>query len=136
MHSDIVPEYDEVGSNIRAVATPMITSNTRHHFGAKAATVETPSFSCLISTAKEGLFKKQSIIFFDFSAGMASRRPVAKLLFSDILDSNQRLGFHDVIVGVIDQAGMGGKALRDTLEELFQGLQREGIAIGAMTEDP
>ena len=35
----------------------MITSNTKYPFGGKVATVETKSFNCMISTAKDGIFK-------------------------------------------------------------------------------
>jgi hypothetical protein len=113
----------------------MITSNTKYPFGGKVATIETPSFNCMVSTAKEGLLKKQSMMFSEFSGGMSSRRHVAKLIFNDTLSSNQRLGLHDVIAGVIDEAGMSGKSLRNTLKELFQGLEREGIGFGAMLDE-
>ncbi|MGB8990429.1 MAG: hypothetical protein WCD80_00065 [Desulfobaccales bacterium] len=112
----------------------MITSNTKYPFGGKVATVETKSFNCMISTAKEGLFKKQSIMFSDLSAGMSSRRHVAKLLFNDLISSAQRIELHDIIVHAIDEAGMSGKSLGDTLTEIFEGLKREGIGFGTMIE--
>jgi hypothetical protein len=113
----------------------MITSNTKYPFGGKVATVETKSFNCMISTAKEGIFKKQSIIFSDISAGMSSRRHVAKLLFVDFISSSKRIEFHDIITHVIDEAGMSGKSLGDTLTELFEGLKRDGIGFGTMIEE-
>jgi len=86
----------------------------------------------MISTAKDGFFKKQSIIFWDINAGMASRRQIAKLLFNEFLSSAQRIELHDVIAHVTDEAGMSGKDLLDTLTELFEGLQKEGIAFGTL----
>ena len=65
----------------------MITSNTKYPFGGKVATVETSSFCCMISTAKEGIFQKQSVMFSDVSEGMQSRRHVAKLVYNNVLDS-------------------------------------------------
>jgi hypothetical protein len=112
----------------------MITSNTRYPFGGKVATVETPSFNCMISTAKEGVFQKQSVVFFDINAGMDNRRPVAKLIYNNVLSKEQRLQFHDIIVGVIDESGMNGLSLLETLVTLFEGLQREGIGNGVIDE--
>jgi len=88
----------------------------------------------MISTAKEGIFKKQSIIFSDISEGMSSRHHVAKLLFVDFISSSQRIEFHDIIAHFIDEAGMSGKSLKNTLIELFEGLKREGIGFGTMIE--
>ena len=113
----------------------MITSNTKYSFGGKVATLETKSFNCMISTAKDGWFRKQSMIFWDINAGMASRRQVAKLFFNGFLSSAQRIELHDVISHVIDEGGMSGKSLGDTLTELFDGLKREGIGFGTMIED-
>jgi len=69
------------------------------------------------------------------SAEMSSRRHVAKLLFNDIISSAQRIELHDIIVHVIDEAGMSGKSLRDTLTELFEGLRKEGVAFGTVFDD-
>ena len=113
----------------------MITSNTKYPFGGKIATVEKKSFNCMISTAKEGFFKKQSVMFSDISAGIKNRHHVAKLLFNDFLSSAQRIELHDVFAHFIDESGMTGKSLRDTLSELFDGLRREGVAFGTLTED-
>ncbi len=113
----------------------MITSNTKYRFGGKVATVETPSFCCMISTAKEGLFKKQSVMFSDITNGMARRQHVAKLLYNNALDSNARLGLHDAITAHLDSAGMAGQTLRDALRALFEGLKIEGIGFGALLDE-
>jgi len=113
----------------------MITSNTNYPFGGKVAVVETPSFCCMISTAKEGVFQKQSVMFSDVSDGMQQRRHIAKLLYNDVLDSSQRLGLHDAITAHIDAHGMAGRTLSDTLRELFDGLHKEGVGFGSLLED-
>jgi hypothetical protein len=112
----------------------MITSNTKYPLGGKVATVETPSFCCMISTAKEGIFQKQSVMFSDVSQGMQSRRHVAKLLYNDILDSNARLGLHDAITAHLDAAGMTGQSLTDALRSLFEGLSAEGVGAGTLLD--
>ena len=113
----------------------MITSSKFYPFGGKVSTVETPKFSCMISTAKDGIFKKQSVRFLDFSAGMQHRRIVAILKYNDILDKNDRLGLHDPITHSLDESGMKGQALLDSLTSLFQGLQKEGVGIGTIVEE-
>ena len=112
----------------------MITSNTRHLFGGKTATIETKAFSCFISTAKEGFFQKQSMAIFDTTNGWENRRIVAKLVYNDILDKNARLGLHDAIIHAIDESGMNGVSLGQTLNGLFEGLTKEGIGVGVIDE--
>jgi hypothetical protein len=113
----------------------MITSSKFYPFGGKVSTVETPAFSCMISTAKDGFFKKQSVRFLDFSAGMQQRQVVATLQYNDILDNNARLGFHDLITHALDESGMNGQTLREALCSLFQGLQKEGVGFGTIAEE-
>jgi len=96
--------------------------------------VETPSFDCTIKTAKENLFTKQSIMFSVFSKGINFRH-VARLLFNDHLDSVERLRLHDIIVGVVDEAGMNGESLSDTLRKLFEDLEQANIGHGQILQD-
>jgi len=112
----------------------MITSNTKKPFGGKVATLETPSFSCFVSTAKDGLFRNQSMVIFDTTGGFSNRKVAAKLVYNDLLDSNARLGLHDAIIHTIDESGMNGVTLIETLGTLFEGLQREGIGTPIIDE--
>jgi len=112
----------------------MITSNTKKPFGGKVATVETPFFSCFISTAKGGFFQKQSMVIWDTSGGFSNRQLAAKLVYNDLLDSNARLGLHDTIIHAIDESGMNGIALLETLETILIGLHREGIGTPTFLE--
>jgi hypothetical protein len=112
----------------------MITSNTEKPFGGKVATIETPSFSCFISTAKDGFFKNQSMVIFDTTGGITNRQVAAKVIYNDLLDSNARLGLHDAIIHTIDESGMNGVTLIETLVTLFEGLQKEGIGTPEIDE--
>jgi hypothetical protein len=110
----------------------MITSNTQYLFGGKVATVETPSFCCMISTAKEGIFRKQSVMFSDVSEGMQRRSHVAKLLYNDSFNSMARLDLHDAIAADLDAAGMRGLSLTEALQALFDDLKSRGVGFGSL----
>lgn len=84
----------------------------------------------MVSTAKEGFFKKQSVVFLDCTGG-EKQRPLAKLLYNDSLASSTRLELHDVIARTLDQAGMAGEPLIQALRSLFAGLEKERISAGA-----
>jgi hypothetical protein len=75
------------------------------------------------------------MVILDTTQGWENRRAVAKLLYNNVLDKNARLGLHDSIIHVMDEAGMNGISLRQTLEELFEGLRKEGIGLGHIDED-
>lgn len=112
----------------------MITSNTKKSFGGKIATIETPSFSCFISTVKEGFFRKQSMVIFDTTKEFSNRCVAAKLIYNDLLDPNARIGLHDAIIHTIDESGMNGNSLLETLTKLFEGLHKEGIGTAVIDE--
>lgn len=95
--------------------------------------VETSSFNCMIKTAKDGLFRRQSTSFSVFGSGVA-RRLVATLQFGDHLDSDERLRLHDVIAGLVDDAGMNGKSFDEALRELFEELEGKNIGQGKMLD--
>lgn len=97
----------------------MTTSSKFYPFGGKVSTVETPAFNCVISTAKDGLFKKKSVTFLDFTVGWKNRRLVAKLQYNDILDKNACLALHDLITLALDEFGTNGQRLHDALSSLF-----------------
>ena len=112
----------------------MITSSIKKPFGGKVSTIETPSFSCFVSTAKDGFFRKQSMVIWDTTSGFSSRQIAAKLDYKELLDSNARLGLHDTIIHVIDESGMKGVTLSETIATLFERLHREGIATPTILE--
>jgi hypothetical protein len=112
----------------------MITSNTFYPFGGKVATIETPAFVCMVSTAKEGLFQKQSVRISDCANGVSNRRVVAKFLYNPVLSKQDRLGLHDAVVASIDELGMSGYSLKDALQNLFERLKEEGIGSGIIED--
>lgn len=114
----------------------MITSSQLYPFGGKVSTVETPSFKCAISTAKAGVFKKQSVVFIDLSAGVLHRRRVAEFFYRDHLDKNARLEYHDPITWDIDERGMKGHSLVGAISSTFQELEEKGIGRGLIAEEP
>ena len=109
----------------------MVTSNVRYQFGRRVATVATASFSVMISTAKDGLLKKQSVTFFDISSGVGAPKRIARLIYNDSLSSEQRLNLHDRIVTSIDSAGSKGLSLRESIQQLFDALKKELVGLGA-----
>ncbi len=113
----------------------MITSNTSKPFGGKVATLETPSFSCFVSTAKSGFFEKQSMVIWDTTSGFENRQLAAKLDYNRALDSKARLGLHDTIVHALDESGMAGIGLAQTLATLCEHLHKEGIASPSIAKD-
>lgn len=116
----------------------MITSNSRYPFGGKVTTIQTPSLNSMISTAKDGIFKKQSVMFFDITLGMKKRALIAKLIYNnydDVVSKAQRLAFHDIIVSSLDEFGMKGYSLRDALEFLFKDFETQGIGIGIFVDE-
>jgi hypothetical protein len=88
----------------------------------------------MISTAKEGFFKKQSVRFLDFSSGMSQRRLVGQMRYNDALDKKQRLVMHDLVTHALDESGTNGDSLIDALNKLFKRLQEEGVAAGIIVE--
>lgn len=135
-----MPPSSEAGAvnspsaTVKKMRILMITSNTKKPFGGKVATIETPSFSCFISTAKAGFFQKQSMEIFDHTRGF-SWHPIAKLIYNDLLDSDTRLEMHDIIIDKIDEAGMNGVALIDILVSLCELVQQESIATPEISKE-
>jgi len=119
----------------------MIISNSfarTYLFGSKVARIHNKSFQCCVSTAKEGLFQKQSTIILEpkigntVGAGAAGLRPCGKLIYSSTLRTSDRFQFHDVIAKTLDELGEEGCTLEQALEQIFADLKRRGIAVETM----
>jgi len=67
------------------------------------------------------------MVIFDTTKGFSNRQFAAKLVYHDGLDSNARLGLHDTITHAIDESGMNGITLLETLHLLLTRLRTEGI---------
>jgi hypothetical protein len=113
----------------------VITSNNRYWFGGKVSTIETPTYRCHVSTAKDGFFKKQSVWFSDVSSGWTNRERTAKLNYADVITKSERLYWHDEITRALDKAGMSGASLRVALETLCASLDEKRIGRGEFVDE-
>lgn len=116
----------------------MIISNRfvrTYLFGSKVAGIHNKSFQCCVSTAKEGLFQKQSTIILEpktgnnIGAGAAGLRLCGKVIYSSSLRTNDRFQFHDAIAKTLDEFGEEGCTLEEALEQILADLKRRGIAV-------
>jgi TPR repeat protein len=115
----------------------MITSNRfvrTYLFGSKVARIHNKSFQCGVSTAKEGLFEKQSTIILEpkigntVGAAAAGLRICGKVIYSPTLRKSDRFQSHDAIAKTLDALGEEGCTLEEALEQIFADLKRRGIA--------
>lgn len=113
----------------------MILSNHRYPFGTKISRIQTPHYTCMVSTAKEGLLQKQSTMVSICNADgtIIYRRGVAKLIYASSLRSNDRLQLHDIVVASLDKLGQE-MPLSEVIDLVIQhfkerGLLSEGINI-------
>ena len=122
-------------------ASEMIVSNSfarTYLFGSKVAGIHNKSFQCCVSTAKEGLFQKQSTVILEPKTGNSGGvgdvglRPCGKVIYSSSLRTNDRFQFHDVIAKTLDELGEEGCTLEEALEQIFADLKRRGIAVETM----
>ena len=111
----------------------MVISNVKNPFG-KIATIHTSSFKCVISTAKEGLFKKQSTVIIegDYFQDKANSFPCAKLIYTPSLKSRDRLKIHDGLADQIDELGEQGSSLKSAIDMCFRELKDKGIVVEAI----
>lgn len=112
----------------------MIISNRKHAIGSKCGTIHTVDFRCVVSTAKEGLFAKQStaIIEGDMVNDRTNCRCCAKIVYANSLSSSDRLRFHDIICDSINDIGENGGALGDALYSVIANLKEKGVVSEAM----
>lgn len=108
----------------------MIVSNRKHAFGAKAATIHTDAFKCMVSTAKEGVFESQSTVIIegDMVNDRANCRACGKIIYASSLRSSDRLQFHDIIAKMLDTLGTNGVSLCEALQEVFEELKGRDVA--------
>jgi TPR repeat protein len=116
----------------------MIISNRfvrTYLFGSKVARIHNKSFQCCVSTAKEGLFQKQSTMILEpkigntVGAAAAGLRLCGKVIYSPTLRKSDRFQSHDAIAKTLDALGEEGCTLEEALERIFTDLKRRGIAV-------
>ena len=104
-------------------------------FRSKVARIHNKSFKCCVSTAKEGLFQKQSTIILEPKVGnnagvrAAELRFCGKVIYSPSLRTVDRLQFHDVISRSLDALGDEDCTLEQALDQIFGDLKRRGVAV-------
>jgi len=117
----------------------MILSNRfvrTYFFGSKVAEIHNKSFQCCVSTAKEGLFQRESTIILEpntsntvrAGAAAAGLRPCGKVIYSPTLRKGDRLQFHDTLAKMLDDLGEEGCTLEEALEQIFTEWKRRGVA--------
>ena len=111
----------------------MITSSKSYPFGGKVSTVASPTFDCLISTAKAGLFSKQSTKFLWIGEGFHKGSEIAELQYNDCLSKEERLQVHDSITKYLDACGNKNQSLRSALDAMFKLLLEKGTGTGALS---
>jgi hypothetical protein len=110
----------------------MITSSRNYPLGGRITYLENQTFRCTISTAKEGLFKKQSTNFIDSTSGVNIH--IGKILYNEHLCSSLRLELHDKAAIALDAMGNAECPLHKALAALFDRLQEEKMAICFLAE--
>jgi hypothetical protein len=82
----------------------MIAHSTR--FLGKSDEVWAKNFWCMISTAKEGIFKRESTVIYrihDAGKRRKNYEPLAKILYSESVSKQDRLKAHEEIVFFINE---------------------------------
>ena len=108
----------------------MILSNRDYWFGTRIARLSTEKFAVMVSTAKAGLFQKQSTRFYmlDGAPDFAKRGPwVGEIQWAVQFNSATRLEFHEKVVRVLDKLG-ADTSLIDAIERIVQRTRATGHA--------
>jgi hypothetical protein len=106
----------------------MIASTQDYPFGGRVTVIRTPKFVCMVSTAKEGIFQKQSTMIAECSEDLSERRHVGKIVYSDSLRTTDRLRIHDVIVTGFNEIGSDGSSFPYILGVVCSQLKESGYA--------
>ena len=96
----------------------------------KCGRIQTPSYSCIVSTAKEGFFKPfSSMILEGNPKGFSNKtRSCGKLIYTNSLSKKERFQFHDILVESINKIGeIGEQKLGDALQVIFDDFKQRGV---------
>ena len=107
----------------------MIISNRKTLFG-KCGRIQTKSYSCILSTAKEGILLPLSTVIFEGnpSGPYNQARLGGKLIYAESLKGKERLHFHDVFLKFLDDIGENSNTkLGDALQVIFNDFKQRGI---------
>ena len=98
----------------------------------KCGRIQTPSYSCIVSTAKEGWFKPLSSMILEGNPnGLPNEtRPCGRIIYVKSLSKKERLQFHDILVASIDRQGeIEEHKLGDALQITFDDFKQRGIVV-------
>ena len=108
----------------------MILHEASVPFGGKVTDIVTEEFTCVVSTAKEGVFKGLSTMVAEVQGGQG--RPCAKIIYAGSTRKRDRLQFHEVLVGGLDEAGENGVPLREAIDSVVTELKSRGVVTQAI----
>lgn len=104
----------------------MISKNKKVAFGGKVADIETQSFTCVITTAKEGIFKGLSTVIHE-TLPEGGVRACTKLIYNSHSKSKERRDYHDILTNVLNEAGETGTSLSTALKQTIEAFNQKGI---------
>jgi hypothetical protein len=106
----------------------VIASSRNYPFKSRVTTINALMYSCMVSTTKEGLFKKNSTMILEMPHGQLDlRRPVAKIIYTPSLRASDRLQMHELIVKLLDESG-DSITLGNAIKSISELLKERGIA--------
>jgi hypothetical protein len=106
----------------------MIVSNRDHALGTRITVISTRFYNVQVSTAKEGMFEKQSTMIAEVQDTVTREglRAVGKVIYTPSLSSADRLEMHNVICANLDSGG-ASMMLGDSLNIVGFLLQARGV---------
>lgn len=104
----------------------MITQDRLLSFGGRITDINTPSFVCAISTAKESLFKGLSTIIAE-PHPIDGIRGCAKIFYPSAARKTERHQFHELLCDIVNTAGENGYPLSTAVNEARELFTSRGI---------
>jgi|SRR5208283_1800318 len=97
--------------------------------GSMAASIDTPSFRCFVSTARNSLFSRQfSVLIHEGEATLRrTERDAAKVLYTPSLSREDRIVIHQRIVDTLNQLGESGIPFEQAVNSVLSDLLAEGL---------
>ena len=89
-------------------------------FGGRISDIRNQSFECIVTTAKDGLFRGLSTMIFT-----PPRNPRARILYGTAISKETRQELHSVISREIDAEGSKGRNLEEAISLAFGTLQAQ-----------
>ena len=107
----------------------MIQRDDKTLFGGRQTEIHTPSFRCVVSTEREGLFSRLATLILDGEDESDERHPVCgKICYERRLGRGEIYALHELIVETINHGGRKGIPLGVVLQDAFERLKKEGLA--------